>query len=61
METILFLAHTETDGSLAKPALEALGAAASLGKSLPSSKLIVGLVGEAIQPAADRIAALIAP
>ena len=56
METILVLAHTETDGSLAKPALEALGAAASLGKSLPSSKLIVGLVGEAIQPAADRIA-----
>ena len=27
METILFLAHTEADGSLAKPALEALAAA----------------------------------
>ena len=56
METILFLAHTETDGSVAKPALEALGAAASLGESLPGSKLMVGLVGETIQLAADRIA-----
>ena len=31
METILVLAHTEADGSLAKPALEALGAAKTLG------------------------------
>ena len=31
METILFLAFTEADGSLAKPALEALGAAVDLG------------------------------
>ena len=31
METILFLAHTETDGSLGKPAFEALTAAKTLG------------------------------
>ncbi|MBI5395771.1 MAG: electron transfer flavoprotein subunit alpha [Verrucomicrobia bacterium] len=51
METILVLAHTETDGSLAKPALEALGAAKSLGGTL-----IIGLVGENVQAAAHRIA-----
>ncbi len=51
METILVLAHTETDGSLAKAALEALGVAKTLGGAL-----IVGLVGENIQPAANSIA-----
>ena len=56
METILLLAHTEADGSLAKPALEALGAAKALAAGLPGSKLVVGLVGEAVQPAADQIA-----
>ena len=34
METILLLAHTEPDGSLAKPALEALGAAKTLNAAL---------------------------
>ncbi|MCX7825531.1 MAG: electron transfer flavoprotein subunit alpha [Verrucomicrobiae bacterium] len=52
METILVLAHTETDGSLAKPALEALAAAKSLG-----GLLVVGLVGENVQDAANSIAA----
>jgi electron transfer flavoprotein alpha subunit len=56
METILLLAHTEADGSLAKAALEALGAAKSLTTGLPGSKLVVGLVGQIVQPAADRIA-----
>lgn len=51
METILILAHTETDGSLAKPALEALSAAKSLGGTL-----VVGLVGENVQAAANSIA-----
>jgi electron transfer flavoprotein alpha subunit len=41
METILFLAFTEADGSLAKGALEALAAA----KELPGT-LIAGLIGE---------------
>jgi len=51
METILLLAHTEADGTLAKAALEALAAAKSLG-----GELHVGLVGVQAQPAADQIA-----
>ncbi len=51
METILLLAHTEADGSLGKPALEALAAAVGLGGALT-----VGLVGAATQAAADQIA-----
>jgi electron transfer flavoprotein alpha subunit len=51
METILLLTHTEADGSLAKAALEALGAAKELGGTL-----IVGLFGENVQNAANQIA-----
>jgi len=51
METILVLAHTEADGSLAKPSLEALAAGRSLGGTL-----VAGLVGEQVQTAANRIA-----
>ena len=51
METILLLAHTESDGALAKPALEALAAAKALG-----GELIVGLAGGETQAAADQIA-----
>jgi electron transfer flavoprotein alpha subunit len=56
METLLVLANTEPDGSLAKPALEAVGLARTLQNNLAGSKLLVGLVGENVQPAADRIA-----
>jgi len=56
METILLLAHTEADGSLAKSVREALHAAATLHKSLVGSKLVVGLVGENVQAAANSIA-----
>jgi electron transfer flavoprotein alpha subunit len=56
METILFLAHTETDGSLGKSALEALNAAKSLAAVLPGSNLISGLVGGDVQTAANQIA-----
>jgi electron transfer flavoprotein alpha subunit len=52
VENILLLAHTEADGSLGKPGLEALATALSLG-----GVLTVGLVGAATQPAADQIAA----
>ncbi|SPE31320.1 Electron transfer flavoprotein alpha subunit-like protein [Candidatus Sulfopaludibacter sp. SbA3] len=52
MESILLLAHAEPDGTLAKPALEALAAALAL-----DGELTVGLVGEMVQPAADQIAA----
>ena len=56
METILLLAYTEADGSLAQSAREALHVAAELHKSLSGSKLVVGLVGENVQTAADSIA-----
>jgi electron transfer flavoprotein alpha subunit len=56
METILFLAHTETDGTLARAALEALGAAKTLNAALPGSTLVAGLLGANTQPAANQIA-----
>ncbi len=56
METILCLAHTESDGSLATAALEALGSAKGLAGSLTGSKLLVGLFGQDVQAAANSIA-----
>jgi electron transfer flavoprotein alpha subunit len=56
METILFLAHTEPDGLLSKSAFEALGAAKTLSAGVSGSKLIIGLIGEKVQPAANQIA-----
>jgi electron transfer flavoprotein alpha subunit len=56
METILFLAHTEANGSLAQSAFEALGAAKTLNTMLPDSTLHIGLVGQPIQTAADSLA-----
>ncbi len=56
METILFLGHTESDGSLASSALEGLGAARALADSLGGSPLVVGLVGGDVRAAADGIA-----
>jgi electron transfer flavoprotein alpha subunit len=57
METILLLAHTENEGSLAKSVRETLHAAATLHKSLAGSKLVVGLIGENVQAAANSISA----
>ena len=59
MEPILLLAHTEADGTLARPALEALLAALEL--ACPSgqearSTVTVGLVGAEVQAAADQLA-----
>ncbi|SPF39149.1 Electron transfer flavoprotein alpha subunit-like protein [Candidatus Sulfopaludibacter sp. SbA4] len=51
MESILLLAHTESDGTLAKPALEALAAALAM-----EGELSVGMVGAAVEPAANQIA-----
>lgn len=45
METILIIAHTELDGALAKPALEALTAAQALAAAVGGANLIVGLFG----------------
>ena len=51
---ILFLAHGETDGSLAKPALEALTSATQLAGSLGAT-LVAGLVGADVHAAATTI------
>ena len=56
MEQILFLAHTENDGTLPKLALESLAAAKSLESELAGSSLVAGLVGEDIEKAANTIA-----
>ncbi len=55
METILFLAHAESNGTLSKPALEALGAATSLAKALDGAQLVAGLIGAEIDAAANQI------
>jgi electron transfer flavoprotein alpha subunit len=52
---ILFLAHPEADGSLAKSALEALSATIQLAASL-GTPFSVGLIGDKPGPAADSIA-----
>ena len=54
MEKILYLAHTEADGSLGKGTLEALGATVELARG--DASLTVGLIGEEVQAAADAIA-----
>lgn len=56
MEKILFLAHTEADGGLGRPALEALAAAVSFKQSMAGASLAAGFAGASTQPAADRIA-----
>ena len=56
MDNILFLAHTEADGTLNKTALEALSSAVELKQAL-NGTLDVALYGAQIQPAANSIAA----
>jgi electron transfer flavoprotein alpha subunit len=56
VETILFLAHTENDGTLARPALEALAGAKWLAGALPGSSLAAGFIGENTQPATGQTA-----
>jgi electron transfer flavoprotein alpha subunit len=56
MEKILFLTHTNSSGTLPRAALEALGGALELAKSLGGAPLAVGLVGGDLQAAADAIA-----
>jgi len=50
MEPILLLVHTEADGALAKPALEAFAAALALG-----GPVTVGLIGREVQYAAAQM------
>ncbi len=56
MSTILYLAHTESDGTLHKVALETLTAAKNLAEGM-GAELAVGLVGADVAAAADSIAA----
>ncbi len=59
MEKILFLAHTQSDGTLPNAARETLSAAIDLSRQLPGSSLAVGLFGGdgEVGPAADSLAA----
>ena len=56
MEKILFIADVESDGSLPKVALEVLNGAVKLANDLDGATLTVGLIGGAVQTAADSIA-----
>ncbi len=56
METIFLLAHTEADGTLAKAAIEALGAAKGVSTALSGSSFVAGFIGSNTQPAANQIA-----
>jgi electron transfer flavoprotein alpha subunit len=55
METILFLAHTEDDGSLGRAALEALTGAAELHRQLAGAAFNVGLIGGDVSTAVDTV------
>jgi electron transfer flavoprotein alpha subunit len=55
MERILYLSHTETDGSLSKVAVETLTSAVELQRQR-EAKLLVGLWGGEVQAAADALA-----
>jgi electron transfer flavoprotein alpha subunit len=55
METILFLSHTEQDGTLPKAGLEALAAAKELAGALQAT-LVAGVFGKATAPAAAQLA-----
>jgi electron transfer flavoprotein alpha subunit len=56
METILFLAHTNADGTLSNTAREALSAAVDLAAKISGSTMTVGLFGSDCASAADGIA-----
>ena len=55
VETILLLANVESDGSVAKPALEALAAAKAIQEALDGATLTVGLSGFKVDSAARRM------
>ena len=57
MEKILFLAHTQADGTLPNVAREVLSAAVDLSRQLAGASLAVGLFGGEVASAADSVAA----
>jgi electron transfer flavoprotein alpha subunit len=54
-DTILFLAHTEADGTLPKAAYEALTAAKNLARDLKGATLAAGLIGADVAAAANTL------
>ena len=56
MENILCLAHTESDGTLARFSLEAVNGAKQLAEGIENNTFVVGLVGQEVQIAADSVA-----
>lgn len=57
METLLVLAATDADGSLARSGLEALAAARTLAAALPGATLALGLVGSVTDAAVRQAGA----
>ena len=55
MDTILFLAHAEADGTLPKAAYEALTAATNLARDLKGATLAAGLIGADVAAAAKTL------
>jgi electron transfer flavoprotein alpha subunit len=55
MDKILFLAHTEADGTLPKAAYEALTAASRLARDLKGATLAAGLIGADVAVAAGTL------
>ncbi|MBN1689063.1 MAG: electron transfer flavoprotein subunit alpha [Candidatus Omnitrophica bacterium] len=60
MEKILFLAHTQPDGTLPKVALEAASAASDLAKKISGSDLIVAVIGKNAKAAVKQFGSLAA-
>jgi electron transfer flavoprotein alpha subunit len=56
MESILCLVHTEADGTLAKPALEAVATAKELSVQLGGAPFDLGLIGGEVAAAANTVA-----
>ena len=56
MEKILFIAHTQPDGTLPNVAREALTAAVDLASKLSGSTVTVALYGQEVKPATESIA-----
>jgi len=56
METILALAVVESDGTLGKPGLEAVTAAQEMARQMGQAALVIGLIGDNPQPAANQLA-----
>lgn len=56
MENILYLTHTQSNGTVSRGALETLGASVELVDRIPGSTLTVALFGNDVQSAANAMA-----